>query len=519
MKRLFLIVFMAILLVWGGAAQTVRGGRPLSVRKAMPGLQSVAQLPSRQQLAKSAFGGMAVVADAFAAPIATNLTPCNSGQWETIGDTNVWRLAISSPNAFSLNLLFADFNIPEGARMFLYNADTTVVLGAYTAKDNTLMLPTPPVSGDVMVVEYDEPLNADFQGFFNITQVAHDFKGAFADEPTPGKCQVGLTDEQKSEWGNERRAVCRILVGGTVLCTGTLLATADHSFEPYVLTARHCIYSEKQAQSSLFFFNYDDYDIPEKQTVSGSSLVAVKDNDDGFLDFALVRLNSAIPDYYDVYYAGWDVSGAVPRGGVCLHHPQGGTVAIAVDSDSIPVASYRNFDGNTFFNVAEWDEGATEQGSSGAPLFDANHRVVGLLSGGDSDCDYPMNDYFQMLSVCYDRYRFDSLQLAHWLNPQGLPITAIDGSAGRTTAIGSKTVAAQVSIYPNPATTEIRLTAENESIVAVQLADLEGRTVMRERFGSQKNVVLNVGRLPAGVYVCNVEFASGNAVKRLIIKE
>ncbi|MBR4620199.1 MAG: trypsin-like peptidase domain-containing protein [Salinivirgaceae bacterium] len=518
MKRLSVILFLLVAMALGLSAQPSCGGRPLSVRKAMPRLHDVCLLPSRQQLAQSGFCGLAGSADAFAAPIATGYNPCNSGQWETIGDTNVWRLVVSSPNAFSLNVLFADFFIPEGAQLFLYGADTTEVLGAYTAENNAPLLPTPPVSGDVIVVEYNEPVNADFQGFFNIVQVAHDFKGAFADEPTPGACQVGLTDEQKSEWGNERRAVCRILIGGTTLCTGTLLATADRSFEPYVLTARHCIYSEKQAQSSIFFFNYDDYDIPEKQSVAGSTLVAAKDNDEGFLDFSLVRLNNSIPDYYNVYYAGWDVSGTMPRGGVCLHHPEGGSVAIAVDGDSLSVTSYRNFDGNTFFNVAEWDEGATEQGSSGAPLFDANHRVVGLLAGGDSDCDYPMNDYFQMLSVCYDRYQFDSLQLAHWLNPDGQPITAIDGNAGRTSAIGLKTVAAQVSVYPNPATTEIRLTAENEPIAAVGLTDLEGRAVMSERFGCQKNVVLNVGRLPSGMYVCSVKFANGDITKLLIIR-
>ncbi|MBQ4231500.1 MAG: hypothetical protein II671_08110, partial [Salinivirgaceae bacterium] len=65
----------------------------------MPCLHDVAQLPSRQQLAQSEFGGLAVNPDVFAAPIATDFNPCNSGQWESAGDTSVWRLAISSPGA------------------------------------------------------------------------------------------------------------------------------------------------------------------------------------------------------------------------------------------------------------------------------------------------------------------------------------------------------------------------------------------------------------------------------------
>ena len=519
MKLLFCIVFCVSPMFFGLSAQPLSGGRPVGLRKAMLCLHEVAQLPSRQQLAQSEFVGLAVNPDVFAAPIATDFNPCNSGQWESVGDTSVWRLAISSPGAFSLNLLFADVSMPDGASLYLYSADTTEVLGAYTAENNSAFLPTPPIAGDIVVVEYNEPVNADFQGFFNITQVAHDFKGAFAEEPKPGKCQVGLTDEQRQEWGNERQAVCRILVGGTTLCTGTLLATADRSFEPYVLTARHCIYSEKKAQSSVFFFNYGETDIPEQPYIAGASLVAVKDNDNGFLDFALVRLNSPIPDDYGVYYAGWDVSGSLPRGGTCIHHPQGGPVAIAIDADSLQAVSYRNFDELSFLNVAEWDEGATEQGSSGAPIFDANHRVVGLLAGGDADCDYPVNDYFQMLSVCYNRYGFDSLQLAHWLNPASLPVTHIDGAFGNGTAISAEKADTRVAIYPNPATAEIRLSAENEHVTSVMITDFAGRVVLKKRIDGKKNVTLNVGHLPAGVYVCSVEFASGEIGKRLIIKE
>ena len=145
--------------------------------------------------------------------------------------------------------------------------------------------------------------------------------------------------------------------------------------------------------------------------------------------------------------------------------------------------------------------------------------MVGLLAGGDSDCDYPMNDYFQMLSVCYNRYSFDSLQLAHWLNPRSLPVTHIDGSFGGGTAIGGKKADTQVAIYPNPATTEIRLTAENEMVTSVTIFDFSGRVVLKNRIDNKKNVTLNVGRLPAGVYVCSIEFANGDFGKTLIIKE
>ena len=37
----------------------------------------------------------------------------------------------------------------------------------------------------------------------------------------------------------------------------------------------------------------------------------------------------------------------------------------------------------THVRVEDWDLGTTEGGSSGSPLFDQNHRVIGQLHGGD----------------------------------------------------------------------------------------------------------------------------------------
>ena len=34
----------------------------------------------------------------------------------------------------------------------------------------------------------------------------------------------------------------------------------------------------------------------------------------------------------------------------------------------------------------DWDDGTTEPGSSGSPLFDQNHRVIGQLHGGYAAC-------------------------------------------------------------------------------------------------------------------------------------
>lgn len=514
MMRLLLVFISYLLSIDCVLAQS---DRLASVRMRLPALQSVGMLPSRQALAKTDFGGLPADPNVFAVPIETDYNPCNCGEWTTTGRFRVWRFALCSPNAFSLNALLSDFYIPADAELFVYGTDTLRSITTYTSERNAAVLPLPPVEGDMLVFEYVEPIDANFQGTFNIVQVAHDFKGVFAAaDSVAAECHVGIDSDYGTDWQNEQRAVCQIIIGGTTLCTGTLLATTDGSREPYVLTARHCVHTQKMAESCVFFFKNDD--ALNAPTIVGAALVAVKNNDEGFLDFSLLKL-SGIPDGFGVYYAGWDASGDVPSEAVCIHHPASGGKLIAVDNDSLKVASYRNFDENTFFNVEEWDVGTTEIGSSGAPLFDRNHRVVGILAGGDADCAYPLNDYFQMFSACYSRYNNESQQLKKWLSPNDSNVVRMDGFGAQQSGISGERTGLRLSVYPNPAHDKVDVVSDNQLITSVVIFDVQGRQMLRQSAPRQSLVRVDVDGLPMGMYVCRVTFVNGESDNVMIIKE
>ncbi len=68
-----------------------------------------------------------------------------------------------------------------------------------------------------------------------------------------------------------------------------------------------------------------------------------------------------------------------------------------------------------------------------------------------------------------------------------------------------------VMAYPNPASADVRLTA-NKSEYKVSVIDLQGRTIL-ERFSSASDLIIEKGSLPAGLYI--LRFQQGNEVNLL----
>jgi hypothetical protein len=71
--------------------------------------------------------------------------------------------------------------------------------------------------------------------------------------------------------------------------------------------------------------------------------------------------------------------------------------------------------------------GTTEPGSSGAPLFNEQHRIVGTLTGGRSNCSYPRDDSFTKFGVSWDTYPDSSNQLKYWLDSAQTGQLVLDG--------------------------------------------------------------------------------------------
>ena len=107
-------------------------------------------------------------------------------------------------------------------------------------------------------------------------------------------------------------------------------------------------------------------------------------------------------------YAGWDVSGSTPSSAVGIHHPSGDIKKICFENNS-PYQSTAG--GAAVWWISAWEDGVTEPGSSGSPLFDQNHRIIGQLYGGAAACSGSVNN------GAYDYYGRMDVWLSGYLDP------------------------------------------------------------------------------------------------------
>jgi hypothetical protein len=90
---------------------------------------------------------------------------------------------------------------------------------------------------------------------------------------------------------------------------------------------------------------------------------------------------------------------------------------IAIDYHSIISEDIgEGFESNSTRKISHWELGTTELGSSGAPLFNEEHRIIGTLTGGRSTCGYTKDDYFTKFGVSWETYTDSSNQLKYWLD-------------------------------------------------------------------------------------------------------
>ena len=407
-------------------------------------------------------------------PLAVSYNLHNSGHWQSVGDSmRVWRLQLHASGAKAMTVSYDKFWIPEGAKFFVYNADKTFCIGAFTSINNkgTREIPvdfaTGFVAGEDIVLEYYEPIGVE-TGIVSVERVIYVYKNVLVTQSnvmrgvTPGiskSCNVNINCPEGASWQKEKRAVAAIYNGNGGLCTGALISNTGN--KDYFLSANHCFSGGYDAQGTnqmnqlIFYWNYESPDcsntyIYNPPSSAGAKLVA----NNSHSDFALLELTESVKNVtgYIPYYLGWTRSSIAATNAVGIHHPRGDIKKISIENDA--VTSYNSSinwtDGTVSEKNTHWkvgfDIGTAEGGSSGSPLMNQNHLVIGQLHGGDNGCA-PVTKYYGRFDVSWDYGSVATRRLKDWLDANNTGMMQLEARELLPEIVGTKFICDSSTYY------------------------------------------------------------------------
>jgi lysyl endopeptidase len=420
----------------------------------------------------------------FAVGRDVNITP-DSGVWSSEGTQSIWRFKIAAPSAVHLNFGFKHIRLPLDAQLLIISGDGKAALGPYTASDipSHGQLWTAVLQGDAALLQVSVPNSVRSELDFKLTRIGQGYRGFGINTHLckSGTCNMDVACLAPNDpWNDPRRAVGAYTVNGTDTCTGSLVNNTNNDKRMLFATARHCsITSDSIAASVVVFWNYESptcrtpgsaasgTTLPKPTTTSaGLRFLATTNNPFAGADPAGTRSDWTIFELvtppagntFNLFWAGWDrrppptqcaaTGGLNSTAGRCagIHHP-------SVDEKRITFVEtpmvIDNISGATGVHwQANWDitppilpgiqpvptsvtPGVTEPGSSGSPLYNANQRLIGVLSGGPSACGATgatLRDQYGGLFHSWEGNGTPATRMKDLLDPSNSGVEFIDGT-------------------------------------------------------------------------------------------
>jgi lysyl endopeptidase len=447
-------------------AQKSKGGIPLSISEKLDAPQTIEEVPSPnwekiKEEDKGFIGGFR-----FAIPIDVNFDTENHGEWTSLPNGGrVWRITIRSKEALGLAVAFDDFELPEGAKMYMYSTDFSKTLGAYDADNNPkngrfLMGLT---KGEATTIEYVEPKKLSKAPSFRITKIYHAYQKEGLQAEGFGMslpCEVNINCPQGASWQTAKKGVVRIRVitaQGMGWCSGSLINNTREDGMPYILSAYHCADNlNPDFDLWTFYFNYESANCnnPSVEPTAPSIQGCVARSGYRENDFLLLEMAQRVPTNYNAQYLGWNRDSlTLAAKSTMIHHPQGDIKKISLDNEPITVSTVpTNWGGGVTTGPRShiqsiFDIGTMEPGSSGSPLLDPNGRIIGQLHGGATaplnDCivDYALSGW---LAKSWDGGGTVQSRLKDWLDPLNTGALTLGGNSN---PVAKATVSGNVKLW------------------------------------------------------------------------
>ena len=362
----------------------------------------------------------------------------------------VWTFAAESPGATALRVHLSNFNLPENAALYTYGINGEAFgpyIGRGPGDEGDFWTHT--ITGPIAFLQlrhFGPVSESELRSInFSIADIGHigpKFLLAFFQDlnrtpegagkvmehcPENEPCVEDASCYSGTAINNAKYAVAHMewIAGAWIYyCTGGLVADTDETTQiPYFLTANHCISKGKDAKALECFWQYwtancggtclDPGTFP--RTMGADILASSKDG-----DHTLMQLWDDPPA--GSYFMGWTNAPVATADGTHLFrisHPSGMPQAYSehvVDSQYIECTSLPIGE----FIYSQDVVGATEGGSSGAPVYNMNGQIVGQLYGA---CGYTLEvcDFEQNRTVD-GAFAFYYNSVQPWLDPESGPV-------------------------------------------------------------------------------------------------
>jgi hypothetical protein len=301
-----------------------------------------------------------------------------------------WEEEIQHPGATYIAIHFTDFRLasgdyleisdPVGGQAYRLSDRGKMNAGEFWARH---------VKGDSALLRLYTSNKSGAQGFV-IDEIAAGFEELGTVDP---EAICGLDDKENAvcyettypvEY-DRARAVARLLINGSSLCTGWLVSSSDH-----LITNNHCIGSSSSALNTDYEFMAEAPSCGSSNcqlcypgdVYSGATFVQTSSN----LDYTLVQINSGSPAAQYGYLQIDDRDAVVGERIYIPQHPGGRAKELAIESTAsadtdglchVYSVTSAPCTGSGYYDVGYYCD--TEGGSSGSPVLAASSdKVVAL---------------------------------------------------------------------------------------------------------------------------------------------
>ncbi|HYG65519.1 MAG TPA: serine protease [Thermoanaerobaculia bacterium] len=326
----------------------------------------------------------------------------------------VWAAVVRANNAGAIRLHIEDMSLPRNAELFAYSR-AGQAYGPYTGTgpDRTGEFWTTTIFGSEAILQLrlngpvsDEDLRAISFKVREAGVITEGFAGTLGGTKPPmpwekaycgnASCIVDATCFTNTPAEPQKLATAKMeWISGRYIytCTGSLIADNNPTRDNFFLTANHCLSASKAAKNVNFYWRFASSSCnggcPSNNgwpyITTGSSVVSSNRT----ADYTLLQLTSNPPA--GSVRLGWNSTPIANTNGAALYrvsNPGFGPQVYSAHTVDTTAGTCTGWPRGSWIYSRDIT-GATDGGSSGSPVLNANSQVVGQLSGG---CGFNVND-------------------------------------------------------------------------------------------------------------------------------